>query len=223
MKYKFIEVTKIEILPFEGYVYHISIEDNHSYCVNDNIIVHNSGCLTSANTGVHYPMASLISECYSIKKKGSYKTQIIADGGFKNFDDIIKALALGADYVMLGGTLNKSLESCSTTKLFKFIPLCQSKANFVWDNFPFLRKYFYKHFRGMSTKEVQKKWGKSILTTSEGIYKTNKVEYKLSSWVENFEDYLKSAMSYTNSLNLDEFKESEHIFITENALHRYNK
>ena len=29
-----------------------------------------SGCLTSANLGVHYPMASLISECYKIKKNG---------------------------------------------------------------------------------------------------------------------------------------------------------
>ena len=37
--------------------------------------------------------------------------------------EIIKALALGADYVMLGGILNKTLESCSQTKLFKIIPL----------------------------------------------------------------------------------------------------
>jgi hypothetical protein len=61
-----------------------------------------SGCLTSANTGVHYPMASLINECYEIKKEKGYETKIIADGGFRNYDDIIKALMLGADYVMLG-------------------------------------------------------------------------------------------------------------------------
>ena len=56
-----------------------------------------SGCLTSANTGVHYPMASLIKECYDIKKQWGYETKIVADGGFRNYDDIIKALALGAE------------------------------------------------------------------------------------------------------------------------------
>jgi GMP reductase len=182
-----------------------------------------SGCLTSANTGVHYPMASLINECYQIKKNGNYETKIIADGGFRNYDDIIKALALGADYVMLGGVLNKTLESCSQTKLFNRFKLSKEQSEFVWSNFPKLRKHLYKEFRGMSTKEVQRKWGKQKLTTSEGIVKTNKVEYTLSSWVDNFKDYLKSSMSYTNSKNLEEFKGSEFIFITENALRRFNK
>jgi isopentenyl diphosphate isomerase/L-lactate dehydrogenase-like FMN-dependent dehydrogenase len=182
-----------------------------------------SGCLTSANTGVHYPMASLISECYKIKKNRGFKTKIVADGGFRNYDDIIKALALGADYVMLGGVLNKTLESCSPSYLFKLIPLNSKSSNYVWNKIPFLRKYMYKKFRGMSTKEVQKKWGKDKLITSEGISKYNKVEYTLDKWIENLEDYMKSAMSYTNSKNLTEFKETEYVFITENALNRYNK
>lgn len=182
-----------------------------------------SGCLTSANTGVHYPMASLISECYKIKKTNNYTTKIIADGGFRNYDDIIKALALGADYVMLGGVLNKSLESCSTTMLFNLIPINSINSKYIWEVFPSLRNYMYKNFRGMSTKEVQKKWGKEKLTTSEGISKVNKVEYTLESWVENLEDYLRSAMSYTNSRTLEDFKNTETVFITQNALTRYHK
>lgn len=182
-----------------------------------------SGCLTSANTGVHYPMASLIHECFNIKKEFNYKTKIVADGGFRNYDDIIKAIMLGADYVMLGGLLNQTLESCSKTKLFKKIPISHELSVKIWDNYPFLKKYMYKNFRGMSTKEVQKKWGRKVLKTSEGISKYNKVEFKLSSWVENFEDYLKSAMSYTNSRTLSEFRESEFVFITENALKRFSK
>ena len=90
-----------------------------------------SGCLTSANTGVHYPMASLISECYNIKKKRGYTTNIVADGGFRNYDDIIKALALGADYVMLCGVLNKTLESCSPVYLGKLIPLNENTSKYV--------------------------------------------------------------------------------------------
>lgn len=182
-----------------------------------------SGCLTSANTGVHYPMASLINECFIIKKENGYNTKIIADGGFKNYDEIIKAIALGADYVMLGGMLNKTLESCSDIKLFNKIKISQDLGVKIWEKFPKMRKYFYKEFRGMSTKAVQKKWGKGVLKTSEGVHRTNKVEYRLSQWVTNFKDYLKSSMSYTNSRYLDDFRDSEYVFITENALRRFDK
>ena len=113
MKYKFIEIETIEKIPFNGIVNDLSVDTNHSYSVY-NTIVHNSGCLTSANTGVHFPMASLIYECYQYKKKESYNTKIVADGGFRNYDDIIKAIMLGADYVMLGGILNKCLLIIST-------------------------------------------------------------------------------------------------------------
>ena len=182
-----------------------------------------SGCLTSANTGVHYPMASLINECYEIKKEEGYETKIVADGGFRNYDDIIKALMLGADYVMLGGVLNKCLESCGQTKIFNKLNLSQTQSEYIWKNYPKLRKYMTKSFRGMSTKDVQKKWNKPMLKTSEGISKTNKIEYTLEQWVTNLKDYLKSAMSYTDSKNLELFKDSDYVFITENALKRFNK
>jgi len=71
-----------------------------------------SACTTSANVSIHYPMASLINECAYFKGAFENPTKIVADGGFRNFSDIIKALALGADYVMLGGIFNKTLESC---------------------------------------------------------------------------------------------------------------
>ncbi len=45
------------------------------------------------------------SEC--TRRRIDREKEIIADGGFKNYDEIIKAIALGADYVMLGGMLNK--------------------------------------------------------------------------------------------------------------------
>ena len=124
---------------------------------------------------------------------------------------------------MLGGVLNKTLESCSPVYIGKVIPLNENTSRYVWNNFKFLRKFMYKKFRGMSTKEVQKKWGKDKLITSEGFSKYNKVEYTLDKWIENLVDYLKSAMSYTDSKTLEEFKETEYVFITENALKRYNK
>jgi len=154
-----------------------------------------NACSTTLQTGVGYPMGSLISECYAIKKYTQNPAKIVADGGMKNYSDVIKALALGADYVMVGSLFNKAIESCGSNYLFKTIRVPQIVAEFCY-------KYkipVYKKFRGMSTKEVQKKWGKKELTTSEGVIRFRKTEYTLSQWVDNFEDYLRSAMSYSNA------------------------
>lgn len=60
-----------------------------------------NACLTTKNTTIGYPMASLIHEIYQEKqefiknnpnKKAPY---IIADGGMKDYADIIKVLAIG--------------------------------------------------------------------------------------------------------------------------------
>lgn len=74
-------------------------------------------CLTSSNTSIHYGIASLINEIYQIKQHlltfCGYKQcpKIVADGGIRNYSDVIKALALGADYVMVGSVFSKMLES----------------------------------------------------------------------------------------------------------------
>lgn len=92
------------------------------------------GCITTTQTGVHYPMASLISDTIEVKNNiikrhwdvcGSNEypehlefisklPRIVADGGIRNFDDICKALALGADYVMIGSLFAKMYESTGT-------------------------------------------------------------------------------------------------------------
>jgi len=182
-------------------------------------------CLTSANTGVHYPMASLISECGQIKQQYNFKTKIIADGGFKNFDEIIKALALGADAIMLGSIFNKCIESCGTNWIFdKETNHYKSIDNNLAQKMFHEGKEIYKSYRGMSTKQVQTKWGKKKLTTSEGIVKYNKAEHSLGGWLENFKDYLKSAMSYTGTKNLGEFiGQVQYVFISQNALNRFKK
>lgn len=54
-----------------------------------------AGCTTAANVSINYPMGSLIEECRKQKNQLDLKTKIVADGGMKNYSDIIKALALG--------------------------------------------------------------------------------------------------------------------------------
>jgi IMP dehydrogenase/GMP reductase len=187
-----------------------------------------NACLTSVQTGVGYGIASLISECFKISHNLNKPAKIVADGGMKQYSDIIKAIALGADYVMVGGLFNKCIESCGETyykeKNSNFVPISYSEGINHYKNGDLGDGDVYKKFRGMSTKEVQKKWGKNKITTSEGIVKYNKVEYSISDWVDNFTDYLKSAMSYSNAKNLEYFKNySELVNISENAFKRYNK
>jgi IMP dehydrogenase/GMP reductase len=178
-----------------------------------------NACLTSQQLGINYPLASLITECYEISCTLDNPAKIVADGGMKSYSDIIKALSLGSDYVMIGSLFNKSIESSGNNYIFKVIKISQWLAERL-----FKRNFtIYKSYRGMSTKEVQKKWGNLTLKVSEGINTRRKVEYTLDGWVDNFKAYLKSAMSYTNTLKLSDFHLCKKINITENAYKRFNK
>ncbi len=185
------------------------------------------GCLTTQQTGVGYPMASLIEACYSRSMELTTPAKIVADGGFKKYADVIKALALGADYVMLGSILNKAFESAGEvytsdvdSNIFSSGTHLSKKTQIMLMESGLL----YKKFRGMSTKEVQKSLGNNVLKTSEGVVKYQKVEYTLKGWCDNFEHYLRSAMSYTNSKELTDFIGNVHtVRITPNAYNRYNK
>jgi GMP reductase len=183
-----------------------------------------AGCTTAANVAINYPMGSLIQECFEIKKGSNLSAKIVADGGIRCYADIIKALGLGADYVMLGSIFNQSMESAGFNYLQS--PLGRVRIS----NYDLARKLWkwgfpiYKKYRGMSTKSVQRSWGKTQLVTAEGITKYQKVEYTLQQWVSNFKDYLSSNMSYSGAKTLDEFiGDADWIFITENAKNRFQK
>jgi IMP dehydrogenase/GMP reductase len=178
-----------------------------------------NACLTSKQTSIGYPMGSLITECRKIKKEYNLSAEIIADGGMKDYSDIIKALALGADRVMIGSLFNFCIESAGDN-YFYGVKIPQKLASWAF------KKGFRieKKYRGMSTKEVQKAWGKSELRTSEGIVTRRRVRYDLPGWCTNFRHYLESTMSYTGKRNLKEFiGETEYTLITPNVYRRFNK
>lgn len=190
-----------------------------------------SACLTSSNTSVHYPYFSLIEEIYNIKQEIGGKCKIIADGNIRGYRDIQKALIF-ADYVMIGNLFNRALESAGKTTYgkcywnfmgYKIIRPIKTllyygrKANVKkitvkhkWKNGEIV---LWKQYYGMSTKIAQKVINPKAkkLKTSEGLIKYQKVEYTLSGWAENETDYLRSALSYTNSHNLEEYKNSEYV------------
>jgi GMP reductase len=178
-----------------------------------------AGCTTAANVSINYPLGSLISECHKQKTELGLSTKIVADGGMRNYSDIIKALALGADYVMIGSIFNKSMDSAGFNYLYGMkIKYSIAKKLWLW-GLPVKKKY-----RGMSTKAVQRSWGKTVLVTAEGITKYQKIEYTLGQWTINFEDYLKSAMSYCNAKKLSDFiGVAQYVFISESARRRFDK
>lgn len=180
------------------------------------------GCLTTQQTGIGYPKASLIAECRAIKNELESMDikcpAIIADGGMKDYSDIIKALAIGADYVMVGSIFNKALESAGDNYLYGR-KISKKNAELLHGILPIKKKFY-----GMSTKEAQKKLGARKLKTSEGVVRYRNIEYKLHKWHDNFSHYLRSAMSYTNARNLNDFiGQVEYNFISQNALNRFKK
>ena len=178
---------------------------------------------TTANTGIFYPMASLISntrqhrarvidyiECGDTKYKSVPK--IVADGGFDTFGDIIKALALGADYVMCGKIFAKSVEACGPIltqikpmnyDVLKDGPFDEWIRTQKIERIKFLE--CYREYYGMSTKRAQIEFGKEGVKTEEGVASVIRIEYSLEDWIQRFTDYLKSAMSYTNHKSVDTF------------------
>ena len=132
---------------------------------------------------------------------------------------------------MIGGILSKSLESCGDNYIFTdAVADGNSHPKYHKIGFEESKKYYeagmdvYKYYRGMSTKEVQISQNRKEIKTGEGISKYNKVEYKVSGWRENFEDYLKSAMSYTNCRTLKDFIGNvKYTIISQNSFNRFNK
>lgn len=185
-------------------------------------------CTTAANTGIHYPMGSLIQECVKhkemVKRSVMYPNncdaiksipKIVADGGFKNFDQIIKALALGADYCMLGEIFAKTVEACGQIyhRPHKIHNLRQEDNKWYWEmcgetrshgTLPGLSRDYY----GMSTKRAQMEMGVTDpekLKTAEGIVKQVTIDYTLAGWIDNFMHYIRSTMSYTECRTIQEF------------------
>ena len=153
-------------------------------------------CTTRIIAGVGYPQLSAI---YNVSNalKGT-DISIIADGGVKHTGDITKAIAAGADCVMLGSLLAGTLESPGETIIYEG------------------RKF--KTYRGMGSVEAMEKGSKERYFQStikdknklvpEGI--VGRVPYK-GSVVESMFQFvggLKSGMGYCGSKNIKELKEN---------------
>ena len=195
---KFIEIESIEYINDLEWVNDITVETNHNYIAN-NYLVHN--CITTSNVSIHYPQASLIDECKRIKESvvcNKYvrkKPAIVADGGIRNYDHVIKALALGADYVMIGSLFAQCIESAGekttnnvSQKLVIKIPFKRYKDFFKDEKGNWLAYYTDKFI-----EENSQVWKKLLNDANtkvvEGLLTKDDAEYKLA------------ALQYKNKIN----------------------
>lgn len=149
-------------------------------------------CSTSYLSGVHLSMDRLIRETFHKKQYVEeyytrYKSipKIVADGGFQSIRQIIIALAMGADYVMLGQMLASTEEACGD----------KIKIGDHW----------FRQYYGMSTERAQKEMGNTKIKPAEGIEKLVPIEYTVKDWVKEFVRVIESTMSYCDAKFLDQF------------------
>ena len=151
-------------------------------------------CTTRVIAGVGYPQLSAVMNVFeSIKKSG---IPVIADGGIRYSGDISKAIAAGADSVMLGSMLAGTMESPGETVIFEG------------------RKF--KTYRGMGSVESMRKGSKdryfqdlendSKKLVPEGI--VGRVPYKgeLNESLHQFVGGLKAGMGYCGAKSIGGLK-----------------
>ncbi|MFW6378057.1 MAG: IMP dehydrogenase [Bacillota bacterium] len=159
-------------------------------------------CTTRVVAGVGVPQISAVMNAASIAHK--YDKTIIADGGIKYSGDIVKAIAAGADAVMVGSILAGTEESPGQKEIYK--------------------GRSFKVYRGMGSIEAMKKGSKDRYFQAEAEAEKlvpegveGRVPFKgpLSDTLYQLAGGLRSGMGYCGAKDIDSLKrEGKFIKIT---------
>lgn len=137
-------------------------------------------CSTRVQTGHGLPGFQTLMDCAMADTLRDVK--IIADGGIRNSGDIVKALAAGADFVMLGSLLAGTTETPGALM-----------------NTPEGKKY--KPYRGMASKEAQQEWrGRS--NSIEGVATLVPFKGTVVDVLHDLVIGIKSGLSYSGSRDI---------------------
>jgi len=138
-------------------------------------------CSTRIQTGHGVPSLDSVMECARTFKD----VTIIADGGIKNSGDIVKALAVGGDFAMLGSVLAGSSETPGEV----YVSARHGDAT--------------KVYRGMASKDAQMDWrGKT--SSLEGISTTIPYKGQTSEIIDQLENGIRSGLSYSGVRSIQE-------------------
>ncbi len=151
-----------------------------------------SVCTTSIQTGIGIGQVSSLLNVFFERKDKKMKIKIIADGGIKSAGDAAKAIALGADVVMLGRMLAGTKETPG--EVIKY------------------NGQLWKKYRGSASFGV--KMRNEFIEGEETM-----VPYKgaVKNVVNSMSDGLKSAMSYLNCFTLEELRKTESYAVLSNS------
>lgn len=149
-------------------------------------------CSTRIQTGHGVPTFESVLTC-------SYEdgATIIADGGIKTAGDIVKALAAGADFVMLGSMLAGTDQSPG-------------------DVFQSNDGKKYKVYRGMASVEAQKDW-RGQARSLEGISTTIPYKGSVVDIVSELTQNIKSGLSYTGVRNITQLQAKAEFIVQSGA------
>jgi len=152
-------------------------------------------CTTRVVAGVGVPQITAISDCARVARQ--YNIPLIADGGVKYSGDITKAIASGADVVMIGSLFAGTEESPGDTILF------QGRA--------------YKTYRGMGSIGAMKRGSKDRYFQAEvevesklvpeGIEGRVPLRGPLSSTIHQLMGGLRAGMGYTGCRTIKELQQ----------------
>jgi IMP dehydrogenase len=188
MKFKLREIDNLGSKHYKGFVHDLTVQDNHSYNVKG-IVVHNSICSTRIQTG--HGMSTLASIKDIVDRSELYKTHnripLIADGGIRNSGDIVKALAFGADFVMLGSLLAGHKQ-------------CPGEVMVNQDGERF------KVYRGMASKEAQINW-RGYTSSLEGVSSTVRYKGDVMDTLRELEINIRSGLSYSGVRTINDLQQ----------------
>jgi IMP dehydrogenase len=149
-------------------------------------------CSTRLVSGHGIPTFQSVLDC----SKTTTDVKIIADGGLKTSGDMVKALAAGADFVMVGSMLAGTDESPGE--------VFSNDAN---------KKY--KVYRGMASHSAQSDWrGKA--STPEGISTSIPYKGSVASVLRDLAGGIRSGLSYSGATSLKELR-SKSTFIRQST------
>lgn len=154
-------------------------------------------CSTRIQTGHGIPTLWSIMECAKSEFAGD--VNIIADGGVKTTGDVVKALAAGADAVMLGSMLAGTDET---------------PGDYVHIN-----GHVYKKYRGMASIEAQVEW-RGHHSSEEGVTAWIPSKGPLLNVMNSIETGIKSGLSYSGVRTIAELQtRAKFVRITPAGMH----
>jgi IMP dehydrogenase len=153
-------------------------------------------CSTRLNTGHGVPNITAIANVSHAFARmdgwgGIPRPVIVADGGIRTSGDMLKAIAAGADLVMVGSMLAGTDET-------------PGESREIWD---VVRKQWFpvKDYRGMASRAAQTEWrGKS--SAPEGVATTVPCKGPVASALEDIRGRLQSGLSLSGARTIEEFQ-----------------